>query len=90
MPTVTCCIYVYHNTAISYPTAPDEDYETVANGEVVFAVGECTKDINITILLNAEREHDEVFAVSLDTDCCAEITTGQVEVTITESGSNSK
>ena len=82
------CVLQY--VLISYSIAPDVDYETVTNGQVVFAVGECTKDVNITILPNAEREEDEVFAVSLDTDCCSEITIGLVEVTITESGPNSK
>ena len=70
--------------------APNIDFTTVVNNEVVFAIGECTKDVNISILYNEEREDDEKFNVSLATDCCADITIGEVEVTITESGHDSK
>ena len=72
------------------PIAPNVDYTTIMNDEVVFAIGECTKDVNVSILVNAEREDDEIFNVTLSTDCCADITTGQVEVTITESGPDGK
>ena len=65
------------------PIASDVDYQSTS-GEVVFDIGECTKDINVTILVNSEREVDEIFNVSLATDCCADITTGMAQVTITE------
>ena len=63
--------------------ASDVDYQSTS-GEVVFDIGECTKDINITILVNPETEIPEIFNVALATDCCADITTGTVQVTITE------
>ena len=81
--TLTCCtcvLCVYLNTIAS-----DTDY-TSETGEVTFAIGECTKDIDITIQVNPEMEDDEIFSVTLDTDCCANIITGEVTVTITEGG----
>ena len=67
-------------------TASGDDY-TPVNGDVVFAIGETSKQIMIPILVNEpEDEPDELFRVELSTDCCAEITTGIVTVTIKESG----
>ena len=60
-----------------------DDY-TNTNGQVVFAIGECTQDIIIPIRSDGIREEDEYFTVELATDCCAEVTIGQVQVTITE------
>lgn len=60
------------------------DYTTV-NGQVVFAIGEFTKTVTVPITSDAISENDEVFNVDLATDCCADVTTGQVVVTITES-----
>jgi len=60
------------------------------NGQVVFAIGELTKDITIPILVNTETEDDEIFYVDIATDCCAEITFGQVQVNITENGPDSE
>ena len=63
---------------------------TAVNGQVVFAIGELTKDITIPILVNTETEDDEIFYVDIATDCCAEITFGQVQVNITENGPDSE
>ena len=54
------------------------------NGQVVFAIGECTKNITIPITVDTVVEEDEVFNVELATACCADVTIGQVEVTIEE------
>lgn len=69
--------------------ASDVDFGS-KNEQVVFAIGEFSKDITIGILPNPEREDDEMFYVYLNTDCCAEVTTGFVQVNITESTPDGK
>ena len=71
-------------------TASGDDY-TPVNGDVVFAIGETSKQIMIPILVNEpEGEPDERFRVELSTDCCAEITTGIAMVIIKERDAGSK
>jgi len=65
-------------------TASGEDYTSV-NGEVVFAIGETSKQIMVPIAVNEPvGEPDESFLVEITTDCCAEITTGIATITIEE------
>ena len=54
------------------------------NSYVVFAIGEYTKNITIPVLVNSEREEEEIFNVVLTVDCCADVLIGQVQVNITE------
>ena len=63
--------------------ASNFDY-TPVNGQVVFAVGEYTKNITIPILGDSEREEEEIFHVELTTDCCADVIFRQVQVNITD------
>ena len=58
------------------------------NGQVVFGVGECTKNITIPIIADSEREENETFNVELDSDCCADVIIGQVQVNITDDDSD--
>lgn len=70
--------------------AAGDDYSSV-NAEVVFAIGETSKEIQIPILENEPvGEPDEKFIVELTTECCAEITTGIATITITEPDITSK
>ena len=54
------------------------------DSQVVFAIGEYTKNITIPILADSEVETEEIFNVQLNTDCCADIIIGQVQVNITD------
>ena len=63
-----------------FSVASNLDY-TPVNDQVVFAVGEYTKNITIPILEDLEREEAEIFNVQLTTDCCADVI-GQVQVNI--------
>ena len=65
--------------------ASNVDY-TPVNGQVVFAVGEYTKNITIPIIADSEREEEEIFNVELTTDCCADVIIGQVQINITDDG----
>ena len=67
--------------SVVFSVASNLDY-TPVNGQVVFAVGEYTKNITIPIIADSEIEEDKIFNVQLTTDCCANITTGQVQVNI--------
>ena len=69
---------------LSSTIASSVDY-TPVNGQIIFAVGEYTKNITIPILGDSEREEEETFHVELTTDCCADVTIGQVQVYITDS-----
>ena len=61
--------------------ASSVDY-TPVNGQVMFGIGECTKNITIPIIADSEREEDEIFNVELDTNCCANISIRQAQVNI--------
>ena len=54
------------------------------DSQVVFAIGEYTKNITIPILADSQVEAEEIFNVQLNTDCCADIIIGQVQVNITD------
>ena len=68
---------------VFFSVASNVDY-TAVNGQVVFAVGEYTKNITIPIIADSEREEEEIFNVELTTDCCADVIVGQVQVNITD------
>lgn len=78
-----------HVYTVLSSVASNVDY-AARNDQVVFAVGEFTKDITIPILVNPESEVDETFYVYIATNCCANITNGQVQVNITENTPDSK
>lgn len=71
------------------PVVAGSDFTSV-NDEVIFSVGEYSKDITVPILQDSVTEADEVFTVDLATDCCANVSVGQVQVTITENDGDGK
>ena len=79
-----CTLYVYNELSLLFlPVASNVDY-TAVNGQVVFAVGEYTKNITIPIIADSEREEEEIFIVESTTDCCADVIIGQIQVNITD------
>ena len=73
----------YATSVLSSTVAANTDY-THVDSQVVFAIGEYTKNITIPILADSEVETEEIFNVQLNTDCCADIIIGQVQVNITD------
>ena len=55
------------------------------SGQVEFVVGEFTKNITIPIMVDSEKEKEEIFDVELSVDCCDDdVIIRRVQVNITD------
>ena len=52
------------------------------SGQVEFFDGEFTKNITIPIMVDSDKEQEEIFDVELAVDCCDDILIGRVQVNI--------
>ena len=47
-----------------------------------FVDGEFTKNITIPIMVDSDKEQEEIFDVELAVDCCDDILIGRVQINI--------